>query len=61
MMRHLKKLLLSALLLTAPGVHAAQRLIVGMQLEPPILDPTANPAAAIRSILSGCVSTLQRT
>jgi ABC-type dipeptide/oligopeptide/nickel transport system permease component/ABC-type transport system substrate-binding protein len=55
MMRHLKKLLLSALLLTAPGVHAAQHLIVGMQLEPPILDPTANPAAAISEVLYGNV------
>jgi peptide/nickel transport system substrate-binding protein len=53
--RPLKELLLSLLLLTAPGVHAAQRLIVGMQLEPPILDPTANPAAAISEALYGNV------
>ncbi len=51
----LRELLLSVLLLTAPGVHAAQRLIIGMQLEPPILDPTANPAAAISEVLYGNV------
>jgi peptide/nickel transport system substrate-binding protein len=29
------------------------RLIVGMQLEPPVLDPTVNPAAAISEALYG--------
>ncbi|MGO9935257.1 MAG: ABC transporter substrate-binding protein [Steroidobacteraceae bacterium] len=42
-------------LLVGPGVHAAQRAIIGMQLEPPILDPTANPAAAISEVLCGNV------
>jgi ABC-type transport system substrate-binding protein/ABC-type dipeptide/oligopeptide/nickel transport system permease component len=31
----------------------AQRAIIGMQLEPPILDPTASPAAAISECLYG--------
>jgi peptide/nickel transport system substrate-binding protein len=35
--------------------HAADRVIIGTQLEPPILDPTANPAAAISEILYGNV------
>jgi peptide/nickel transport system substrate-binding protein len=42
-------------LLAAPGVHAGGRAIIGMQLEPPILDPTANPAAAISEVLYGNV------
>jgi peptide/nickel transport system substrate-binding protein len=42
-------------LLTAPGAQAADRITIGMQLEPPILDPTANPAAAISEILYGNV------
>ena len=50
-----RELLLSVLLLMAPAVHAAQRLIIGMQLEPPILDPTANPSAAISEALHGTV------
>jgi peptide/nickel transport system substrate-binding protein len=54
-LRPMRELLLSVLLLTAPAVHAAQRLIIGMQLEPPILDPTANPAAAISEVLYGNV------
>ncbi len=33
----------------------AQRAIIGMQLEPPMLDPTANPAAAISEVLYGNV------
>jgi ABC-type dipeptide/oligopeptide/nickel transport system permease component/ABC-type transport system substrate-binding protein len=53
--RPARELLLTVLLLAAPGVHAAQRLIIGMQLEPPILDPTANPAAAISEVLLGNV------
>jgi peptide/nickel transport system substrate-binding protein len=53
--RRVKELLLCVLLLAAPGVQAAQRLIVGIQLEPPILDPTANPAAAISEVLYGNV------
>ena len=47
--------LLGALLLAAYPVHGAQRLIIGMQLEPPVLDPTANPAAAISEVLYGNV------
>jgi peptide/nickel transport system substrate-binding protein len=43
---------LAVLLLAASG-HAAQRVIIGTQLEPPILDPTANPAAAISEMLYG--------
>jgi ABC-type dipeptide/oligopeptide/nickel transport system permease component/ABC-type transport system substrate-binding protein len=42
-------------LLLVPGVKAADRITIGMQLEPPILDPTANPAAAISEILYGNV------
>lgn len=53
--RLLKTLLLIALLLTAFGVQGAERVTIGMQLEPPILDPTANPAAAISEILYGNV------
>jgi peptide/nickel transport system substrate-binding protein len=37
-------LLLALLLLCAMGSHAAERITIGMQLEPPILDPTASPA-----------------
>jgi peptide/nickel transport system substrate-binding protein len=47
-------LLIGGLLLNLAG-HAANRLIIGVQLEPPILDPTANPAAAISEILYGNV------
>jgi peptide/nickel transport system substrate-binding protein len=47
--------LLSAVLLAAYPVHGAQRMIIGTQLEPPILDPTANPAAAISEVLYGNV------
>jgi len=36
-------------------VRAADRAIIGTQLEPPILDPTANPAAAISECLYGNV------
>jgi len=43
------------LLLCAMGSHAAERITIGMQLEPPILDPTASPAAAISEILYGNV------
>jgi peptide/nickel transport system substrate-binding protein len=39
----------------ASGAMAADRITVGMQLEPPILDPTANPAAAISEVLYGNV------
>jgi peptide/nickel transport system substrate-binding protein len=42
-------------LATVPGAQAAARITIGMQLEPPILDPTANPAAAISEILYGNV------
>jgi peptide/nickel transport system substrate-binding protein len=47
--------LLTALTLwfVAPGAGAAGSVIIGMQLEPPILDPTANPAAAISQALYG--------
>jgi ABC-type transport system substrate-binding protein/ABC-type dipeptide/oligopeptide/nickel transport system permease component len=51
---------LGAVLLAAPALAASpgqgpQRLIVGTQLEPPVLDPTANPAAAISEVLYGNV------
>jgi len=36
-----------------PFAHAAGSVIIGMQLEPPMLDPTANPAAAISEALYG--------
>jgi peptide/nickel transport system substrate-binding protein len=39
----------------AADAHGAQRAIIGTQLEPPILDPTANPAAAISEVLYGNV------
>src|SRR5277367_5417582 len=48
-------LLTALLLLTALGARPADRITIGMQLEPPILDPTANPAAAISEILYGNV------
>jgi peptide/nickel transport system substrate-binding protein len=48
-------LLTALLLLTGLGAWAADRVTIGMQLEPPILDPTANPAAAISEILYGNV------
>src|SRR5271169_543939 len=47
--------LLGVPLLAGPSVHAGERAIIGMQLEPPILDPTANPAAAISEVLYGNV------
>ena len=47
--------LLVLLLLTATGAHSATRVIIGTQLEPPVLDPTANPAAAISEMLYGNV------
>jgi peptide/nickel transport system substrate-binding protein len=43
------------LLLWALGSRAADQVTIGMQLEPPVLDPTANPAAAISDILYGNV------
>jgi peptide/nickel transport system substrate-binding protein len=46
---------LSFLALLAITAHAADRVIIGTQLEPPVLDPTANPAAAISEILYGNV------
>ena len=33
-----------------PGDTARTDIVVGMQLEPPVLDPTINPAAAIAQI-----------
>ncbi len=52
----MKRIALAALLLFAAlGAAAADRIAVGMQLEPPILDPTASPAAAISEILYGNV------
>jgi peptide/nickel transport system substrate-binding protein len=57
----LSRLALSAMVLLAgvvslaPGARGAQRAIIGTQLEPPILDPTANPAAAISEVLYGNV------
>jgi peptide/nickel transport system substrate-binding protein len=47
--------MLFALLLGSNCALGAQRLIIGTQLEPPILDPTANPAAAISEVLYGNV------
>jgi peptide/nickel transport system substrate-binding protein len=47
--------LLGALSFGAGTALGAQRMIIGTQLEPPILDPTANPAAAISEILYGNV------
>ncbi len=47
--------LLAGVLSLAPCARAAQRVIIGTQLEPPILDPTANPAAAISEVLYGNV------
>jgi ABC-type dipeptide/oligopeptide/nickel transport system permease component/ABC-type transport system substrate-binding protein len=51
-----RRALLTAVLLSA-ALHAtaAGRVSIGMQLEPPILDPTANPAAAISEVLYGNV------
>jgi peptide/nickel transport system substrate-binding protein len=46
---------LAAVIFTAGPVHGAQRMIIGTQLEPPVLDPTANPAAAISEMLYGNV------
>jgi peptide/nickel transport system substrate-binding protein len=46
---------LGAVLLAACPVQGAQRMIIGTQLEPPVLDPTANPAAAISEVLYGNV------
>jgi peptide/nickel transport system substrate-binding protein len=40
-------------LLSAASGHCAQRVIIGTQLEPPILDPTASPSAAISELLYG--------
>jgi peptide/nickel transport system substrate-binding protein len=58
----MKRGLLTALLLFAalplsmtPAARAADRVTIGMQLEPPILDPSASPAAAISEILYGNV------
>jgi peptide/nickel transport system substrate-binding protein len=54
--------LLAGVLSLAPCARGAQgviigvqRVIIGTQLEPPILDPTANPAAAISEVLYGNV------
>jgi len=43
----------ATLLFAAAPSPAAQRAIIGMQLEPPVLDPTASPAAAISECLYG--------
>jgi peptide/nickel transport system substrate-binding protein len=48
----------AALLLAAAAATAAcaaDRITIGMQLEPPVLDPSANPAAAISEALYGNV------
>jgi peptide/nickel transport system substrate-binding protein len=42
-------------LLAAMAASADERITIGMQLEPPILDPTASPAAAISEVLYGNV------
>jgi peptide/nickel transport system substrate-binding protein len=47
--------LLGAVLLAAGPAYGVQRMIIGTQLEPPVLDPTANPAAAISEVLYGNV------
>jgi len=47
--------ILGAVMLAACPVQGAQRMIIGTQLEPPVLDPTANPAAAISEVLYGNV------
>jgi peptide/nickel transport system substrate-binding protein len=54
--------LLTGVALASPLARGAQgasvgtqRAIIGTQLEPPILDPTANPAAAISEVLYGNV------
>src|ERR1700676_4587747 len=47
--------LLAGVLSLAPAARGARRVIFGPQLEPPILDPTANPAAAISEVLYGNV------
>jgi peptide/nickel transport system substrate-binding protein len=47
--------LLAGAVSLAPCARGAQRAIIGTQLEPPILDPTANPAAAISEVLYGNV------
>jgi peptide/nickel transport system substrate-binding protein len=47
--------LLGAVLLAACPAYGVQRMIIGTQLEPPVLDPTANPAAAISEVLYGNV------
>lgn len=44
-------LLASLLPLMVLSASGAQRAIIGTQIEPPILDPTANPAAAISEVL----------
>lgn len=46
---------LLVLVTLASGSHAAGSLTLGMQLEPPMLDPTASPAAAISEALYGNV------
>jgi peptide/nickel transport system substrate-binding protein len=46
---------LGAWLLGGGTALGAQRMIIGTQLEPPVLDPTANPAAAISEVLYGNV------
>ncbi len=53
----MKGRLLAALLLLMANLSApaANRVTLGMQLEPPVLDPTANPAAAISEIFYGNV------
>jgi len=50
-------LLLSAAFVSLPGAASAQKttLSVGLVLEPPVLDPTINPADPIRSITNGNV------
>jgi peptide/nickel transport system substrate-binding protein len=48
-------LLAGVLAFIAPSAYSAQLAIIGTQLEPPILDPSANPAAAISELLYGNV------
>src|SRR3984957_4275164 len=45
--------LIPSMLLMPQVARAAVSVTIGMQLEPPILDPTASPAAAISEALYG--------
>jgi ABC-type transport system substrate-binding protein/ABC-type dipeptide/oligopeptide/nickel transport system permease component len=57
MRQSLLPLIAAVMLLAVPAaaVLAAGRAVIGVQLEPPVLDPTANPAGVISEILYGNV------